>query len=113
MGRAAEVLPPGRVSYADSSYDACLDADALLILTDWEEFRSLDLTRVSACLQYPVIVDGRNMFDLDVMRGYGFFYYSMGRPDIVEPEFNPAQDSSPGRPRQEENQCFGMAASFD
>jgi UDPglucose 6-dehydrogenase len=71
------------VQYAASSYDACQDAEALLVLTDWAEFAELDLARVVKALRYPIVVDGRNMFSLAKMREAGFQYYSVGRPAVT------------------------------
>jgi UDPglucose 6-dehydrogenase len=81
MDRAREVLPVSGVTYANSPYDAASDADAMLILTDWAEFASLDLDRIHAALAYPIVVDGRNLYDPDIMAAHGFLYYSVGRPD--------------------------------
>jgi UDPglucose 6-dehydrogenase len=83
MERAAQVLPPGWVAYAPDSYQACEGADALLVLTEWEEFKALNFERVKSLLRYPIVIDGRNLFDLEHMRALGFSYYSIGRPDIV------------------------------
>src|SRR5215813_2868733 len=78
-GRAKEVLNSG-VRFAESAYDAAHDADAMLILTEWEEFAVLDLKRLHAELKYPIVIDGRNLYDPDVMASHGFTYYSIGRP---------------------------------
>ena len=79
--RAAEFLPEGKqLRYADNAYDAARDADALLVLTDWAEFVTLDLARVHQTLRYPIVVDGRNLYDPTVMAGLGFTYMSVGRP---------------------------------
>ena len=56
------------------------DADALLILTDWAEFATLDLDRLNKTLRYPIIIDGRNLYDPDIMIKHGFTYLSVGRP---------------------------------
>ncbi|MEO8735418.1 MAG: UDP-glucose/GDP-mannose dehydrogenase family protein [Edaphobacter sp.] len=81
MKRAQEVLPGGpNLRYADSAYAAAEDADALLILTDWPEFARLDLNQLNKILRYPIIVDGRNLYDLQVMAEHGFTYLSIGRP---------------------------------
>ncbi|PYX87108.1 MAG: hypothetical protein DMG68_12995, partial [Acidobacteria bacterium] len=53
--------------------------DALLILTEWDEFASLNLERVHAALKYPIIIDGRNLYDPSLMAAHGFTYYSVGR----------------------------------
>jgi len=78
MDRAREVLSNG-ITYATSSYEAAHDADALLILTEWEEFANLDLNRLRRELKYPIVVDGRNLYDPEAMAAQGFTYYSVGR----------------------------------
>lgn len=81
MKRTEQVLPAmGAVRYASDAYDAASDADALLILTDWPEFAQLDLKQVNQSLRYPIIIDGRNMYDPHVMTEHGFTYLSIGRP---------------------------------
>ena len=77
--RAREVLN-SNVRLAESAYDAASGADALLILTEWEEFAVLDLTRLRSELKYPIVIDGRNLYDPVVMAASGFTYYSVGRP---------------------------------
>ena len=81
MERAREVLPAS-VEYAESAHAAAHNADALLILTDWEEFAALDLDRLCAHMKYPIIIDGRNLYDPELMRSRGFTYISVGRPDV-------------------------------
>ena len=81
MKRTQEVLPAGaHLRYVNSAYEAAKDVDALLILTDWAEFASLDLTRLNKILRYPIIIDGRNLYDPQVMAQHGFTYLSIGRP---------------------------------
>ncbi len=80
MVRAREVLP-ATVSFAETAYDAASGADALLILSDWEEFAALDVDRLYEELRYPIIVDGRNLYDPEFMSEHGFLYISVGRPD--------------------------------
>ncbi len=80
MKRAAEVLPAGpNLSYAEDSYAAADDADALVILTDWQEFGALDLPRLNKTLRYPIVIDGRNLFDPQIIAEHGFTYLSIGR----------------------------------
>lgn len=79
MGRTREVLGD-QIAYANSAYEAAHMADALLILTEWEEFANLDLSRIRVELKYPIVIDGRNLYDPDVMAAQGFTYYSVGRP---------------------------------
>jgi UDPglucose 6-dehydrogenase len=81
MERAQEVLPAtAQLAYADDSYAAARDADALLILTDWAEFARLDLNRLKSTMRHPIVIDGRNLFDPARMADYGFTYLSVGRP---------------------------------
>jgi UDPglucose 6-dehydrogenase len=81
MKRTEEVLPAGpNLRYVEDAYAAAKDADALLILTDWAEFATLDLDRLNKTLRYPIIIDGRNLYDPDIMVRYGFTYLSIGRP---------------------------------
>jgi len=76
--RTREVLGD-QIMYAGSAYEAAHGADALLILTEWEEFAHLDLNRLREELKYPIVIDGRNLYDPDVMSAQGFTYYSVGR----------------------------------
>jgi UDPglucose 6-dehydrogenase len=63
-------------------YEAAAGADALLILTEWEEFANLDLDRLHQELKYPIVIDGRNLYDPEVMAAQGFTYYSVGRASL-------------------------------
>jgi UDPglucose 6-dehydrogenase len=85
MARAKEVLPAA-VEYAANPYDAARGADALLILTEWEEYAQLDLARLAHELKYPIVIDGRNLYDGNVMTQHGFTYYSVGRPTAAPEE---------------------------
>jgi UDPglucose 6-dehydrogenase len=76
--RAREVLPSS-VELVEDPYAAAKGADALLILTEWEEFASLDLDRMHRELKYPIVVDGRNLYNPEAMAARGFTYYSVGR----------------------------------
>ena len=78
MDRVQEVIPSG-LRFANSAYEAARGTDALLILTEWEEFANLDLHRLRQELKYPIVIDGRNLYDPDVMAAEGFSYYSVGR----------------------------------
>jgi UDPglucose 6-dehydrogenase len=80
--RAREVLGAS-IEYATSAYEAAKGADALLILTEWEEFASLDLKQLRTALKYPIVVDGRNLYEPAVLAAHGFTYYSVGRPDAT------------------------------
>jgi UDPglucose 6-dehydrogenase len=80
MKRAELEIPASsQMRYASSVEEAAHDADALLILTDWKAFAELDLNRLHAALRYPIVIDGRNLFDPQVMMEHGFTYLSIGR----------------------------------
>jgi UDPglucose 6-dehydrogenase len=79
--RAKEVLPASsNLIYADDLYEAAKDADAVVILTEWKEFASVDLDRLRQVLRFPIVVDGRNLFKPQHMLEHGFTYFSVGRP---------------------------------
>jgi UDPglucose 6-dehydrogenase len=67
----------------ESAYDALDGADALAIMTEWQEFRSPDLERVRDALSNPVIFDGRNLYEPELLRNFGLSYYAIGRGDNV------------------------------
>ena len=67
------------ITYAESSYAALEGADALVVVTDWNEYRHPDFDRIKATLRSPVIVDGRNLYDVKKMHAIGFIYASIGR----------------------------------
>jgi UDPglucose 6-dehydrogenase len=67
------------IKFANSAYEAASGVDALLILTEWEEFANLDLVRLRQELKYPIVIDGRNLYDPEEMAAHGFTYYSVGR----------------------------------
>jgi UDPglucose 6-dehydrogenase len=68
------------IEYADNAYDAMTGADALVIVTEWNAFRALDLTRVKSLLKSPVMIDLRNIYNPGEMIAAGFIYTSVGRP---------------------------------
>jgi len=67
------------ITFAKSNYDALQDADALVVVTDWNEYRFPDFARIKAALRHPVLVDGRNLYDPAKMAQLGFTYRSIGR----------------------------------
>lgn len=74
------------VVFSGDSYEAIKDSDGLVILTEWQEFKDLDLQRVKQLLKTPLIIDLRNIFSLDEMKAQGFAYYSLGHfPINVRP----------------------------
>src|SRR3989338_6155488 len=68
------------VEFCKDSYAVCRGSDCLLVLTELDEFKELDLAKVKKLLRQPVVVDGRNIYDPKKMRALGFRYFSMGRP---------------------------------
>lgn len=89
MGKAKSVLPD--ITYCSDPYQAAEGADAILIVTEWDEFRQVDWNRLRSIVERPLIVDGRNMFDAPEVTRHGFSYVSVGRPAVV-PEDAPASD---------------------
>jgi len=81
MARAQAALPPSeKLHYAGDLYEAARDADAVLILTDWKEFASIDLARLNRTVRFPIVIDGRNLYKPQTMTEHGFTYVSVGRP---------------------------------
>ena len=76
-----------QITYCADAYEAALGADAILIVTEWEEFRQVDWNRLLSLVEQPLVIDGRNVFDPEKISGQGFRYVSVGR-----------SDASPSRP---------------
>jgi UDPglucose 6-dehydrogenase len=72
-----------KIGFSESQYDALKNADALIIATEWNEFRTPDFSKITSTLKNKVIFDGRNLFDLAAMKDLGFYYQSVGR-EIVK-----------------------------
>jgi UDPglucose 6-dehydrogenase len=77
MERTRALLPA--VEYMVDAYDLAAGADAIVIVTEWNEFRHLDMSRIKQLMRRPVIVDGRNIYDPATMKGLGFTYRGIGR----------------------------------
>jgi UDPglucose 6-dehydrogenase len=77
MHNASKILPNVRLCH--DPYEAATDSDALVLITEWEEFKSLDLPRIRQLLRQPVVIDGRNVFDPANMKALGFSYVGVGR----------------------------------
>ncbi|HJZ13543.1 MAG TPA: UDP-glucose/GDP-mannose dehydrogenase family protein [Acidobacteriota bacterium] len=78
MKNAREIFKD-KILYAKNAYDAAKGADALLVLTEWREFKLLNLEKIAASMNQPLIFDGRNLYNLDRNRRLGFHYYGIGR----------------------------------
>jgi UDPglucose 6-dehydrogenase len=85
MGEAKKLFGD-RVSYHKVNYDALQDADALVLVTEWNEFRRPDFERMKKLMKSPVIFDGRNVYEPSQMEALGFTYYSMGRRSVRGPK---------------------------
>src|SRR5579883_346895 len=83
MAEAKKLLPD--IAYCRNSYEAMDGADALVLITEWNEFRALDLARVKALLRSPTVIDLRNIYKPDEMAAAGFFYFSIGRTSPASP----------------------------
>ena len=68
-----------KIEWCNDSYDACNKADALVILTEWNQFRALDLNKLKTLLKNPIVIDLRNIYNPIEMKQLGFFYHSLGR----------------------------------
>jgi UDPglucose 6-dehydrogenase len=82
MPNARRVLPPA-VVYCESPYDAAAGADAVALVTEWNEFKFLNLERLRANMRRPAIFDGRNLWEPERMRRLGFEYHSIGRKPVL------------------------------
>lgn len=83
-----------KIIFSETQYDALENADALIIATEWNEFRTPDFTRMASTLRNRVIFDGRNLFDLAQIESLGFHYESVGRKKIVMPDMKISSPSA-------------------
>jgi len=77
MENAANAMPG--VTFAANPYDTAQGAEALVVCTDWDEFKSLDLSRMKSLMRTPIVFDGRNVFEPNEMKSLGFKYFGVGR----------------------------------
>jgi hypothetical protein len=96
---ASAILPPGEnLKYAADPYETARGADAVLILTVWKEFGAIDFARMKESMRFPIVIDGRNLYEPQQMERRGFSYVSMGRPDRhLAPEEQHAEIKYTGR----------------
>ena len=92
-GKARAVLPD--VEYCDSPYEAARSADAILIVTEWKEFNTIDWDRVRSTVERPLILDGRNMIETRDVQSRGFHYISIGRRPLLPAADEPATGDAP------------------
>jgi UDPglucose 6-dehydrogenase len=86
----ARALLPASVRFCASPYEAAEGADALAVITEWNEFKFLNLERVRSLMKRPLIFDGRNLYEPERMRRLGFEYYSIGRKPVLPQEMGNA-----------------------
>ncbi len=91
---SARKLFDDRITYHDNAYAALENADALVICTEWNGFRSPDFRRMHELMNQPLVFDGRNLYELGVMRRHDFEYHSVGRPTIYR-QLNDATQLNP------------------
>jgi len=77
IGQMKKIIPD--ITYCENNYDALRDADAMTLMTEWNEFRRPDFERMKTLMKKPVIFDARNIFSPDKMLARGFTYYGIGR----------------------------------
>jgi UDPglucose 6-dehydrogenase len=79
----ARAMLPASVTYCESPYDAAAEADAVALVTEWNEFKFLNLERLRAAMRRPLVFDGRNLWEPERMRRLGFEYHSIGRRPVL------------------------------
>ncbi len=77
MEKMKRIFPD--ITYCNDPYEVCNECDALVIITEWDEFRNLDIKKIKKLLVSPIIIDGRNMFDPEELKEEGFLYTGVGR----------------------------------
>ena len=92
MQRMRQVFPEeaDRITYCSSPYEACEGAHSVLLLTEWDEFRTVDLQRAAKLMDLPILLDGRNVIDSEKARQAGIEYISMGRRNVTPTDALPA-----------------------
>jgi len=73
----------GKIGFAETQYEALQDADALIICTEWSEFRTPEFEKINTGLKNKVIFDGRNLYDTGMMKTLGYYYESIGRNTVT------------------------------
>src|SRR4030095_9842496 len=82
MGKARCIKAIADAEFASSALEAVTDAEALIIATDWNEFANVDLAALKEKMRTPIVFDGRNLWDPETMRQFGFHYHSIGRASV-------------------------------
>ncbi|MBV9849800.1 MAG: UDP-glucose 6-dehydrogenase, partial [Armatimonadetes bacterium] len=87
MENTRSVFP--QIGYGANAYEVASGADALVVVTEWNEFKTLDFERLAGLMARPLILDGRNLWDPERLRRLGFEYHSIGRAPVL-PTCKPA-----------------------
>jgi UDPglucose 6-dehydrogenase len=77
MERAGELMPT--VTFCATAYDVAKEADAMLLITEWNEFKQLNWEKIRSFMRQPIVVDGRNLYDPSEMENRGYTYWGVGR----------------------------------
>ena len=77
MDNTKKILP--NLTYCQDEYETARDSNALVIATEWNQFRNLDLSRIKKLLKFPILLDLRNLYDPDKVKSLGFIYKGVGR----------------------------------
>jgi len=80
MDNARDIISD--ITYCDSAYGCAKDADAIILVTEWREFRLLDMRRLGDLMKSKVMFDGRNFYDPEKKKSMGFEYYGIGKGEI-------------------------------
>ncbi len=86
MGKANSLFKD--IKFCRDAYEACKNADAMLILTEWNEFKEIDMKKIKYLLKAPIIIDGRNIYNPEEMKNEGFTYISIGRNPVFKGDKN-------------------------
>ena len=81
MEKAKSIL--NNVEFCKDPYEAAKDSDVLLLVTEWNEFKEMDLKKIKSLMRNPLIIDGRNIYNPEELKKEGFSYISMGRNEMV------------------------------
>jgi UDPglucose 6-dehydrogenase len=79
----AQRMLGSKISYANDEYEACIDVDALIIVTEWPEFRIPNFRVIQKLMKNNIIFDGRNIYEPEEMQELNFNYYSIGRKSVI------------------------------
>lgn len=91
-------VPMAQVQFCQDAYEVAEGADALVLVTEWREFTSLNMRQIRAAMRRPIVLDGRNLFNPDEMKELGFIYHGIGRGAISTQAMIPDEDNASSQP---------------